>query len=129
MNDEKQEYILYRLKRSYESLQEAELLIQHNHLHTAVNRLYYACFYAVTALLLTQGLSSSKHSGVRLLFDQHWIKNGRLPSEMGLFYRNLYNLRQRSDYTDLIMFQKTDVQSHLQQTFDFVNSISTMIKE
>ena len=40
--------IRYRLDRAYESIEEAKLLLQNGHYHTAVNRLYYACFYAVS---------------------------------------------------------------------------------
>jgi len=42
----------------------------------------------VSGLLLAEGLSSSKHSGVRALFDLHWIAQGRLPKSMGQFYYN-----------------------------------------
>lgn len=42
----------------------AELALGNGYLHGTVNRLYYACFYAVSALLLTEGFSSSRHSGI-----------------------------------------------------------------
>jgi hypothetical protein len=83
MKPEVAELIRYRLARAQESLAEAELLLANDHVRTAVNRLYYACFYAVSALLLTEGYSSPKHSGVRALFDQHWIVPGRLTKDMG----------------------------------------------
>jgi uncharacterized protein (UPF0332 family) len=70
--------IRYRMARANEALAEATLLLAHEHVPTAVNRLYYAGFYAVSALLLTEGYSSPKHSGIRALFDQHWIALGRL---------------------------------------------------
>jgi uncharacterized protein (UPF0332 family) len=83
MTRETAELVRYRLARAAESLAEANLLLANDHARTAVNRLYYACFYAVSALLLAEGHSSPKHSGVRALFDQHWIAPGRLPKEMG----------------------------------------------
>jgi hypothetical protein len=66
--------IRYRLDRALESIDEAKLLLQNGHLHSSVNRLYYACFYAVSGLLLTEGLSSAKHSGTMALFERHWVK-------------------------------------------------------
>jgi len=73
MRPETAELVRYRLARSAESIVEAKLLLANGHVRTAVNRLYYACYYAISALLLTEGYSSPKHSGIRALFDQHWI--------------------------------------------------------
>jgi uncharacterized protein (UPF0332 family) len=74
LTQDRQELIQYRLTRASEALEETELLLSNDHLSAAVNRLYYACFYSVTALLLVEGHSSSRHSGVIALFDRHWIK-------------------------------------------------------
>jgi len=68
-----QALIAYRVARAEESLDEARLLLDAGHLNTAVNRLYYACFYAVSALLMSEGHGSAKHSGIRSLFDAHWV--------------------------------------------------------
>lgn len=63
MTKGQQDLIRYKLSRAEETLAEARVMLQTSHLYGAANRIYYACFYAVTALLLTQNLSSSKHSG------------------------------------------------------------------
>lgn len=91
MTPEKKDLIKYRLDRSEETLKEASLLFDQNHINTCVSRLYYACFYCVSTLLLTEGYSSSKHSGVRSLFDKHWVKEGKVTVEMGRTYRRFYN--------------------------------------
>ena len=69
MTEGQKDLIRYKLNRAEETLAEAKLMIQSNHPYGATNRIYYACFYAVTALLLTRNLSSSKHSGVVSLFN------------------------------------------------------------
>ena len=56
MKKEIRTLVLYRLNRADESLDEALILLERGHVNTFVNRLYYACFYAVTALLLTKEL-------------------------------------------------------------------------
>ena len=109
MKPEVAELIRYRLAQARESLAEAELLLANGHVRTAVNRLYYACFYAVSALLLTEGHSSLKPSGVRALFGQHWIAPGRLAKDMGRFYRRLFDARQKGDYADLVTFDRAEV--------------------
>lgn len=57
--------IRYRLERARETLESAKILFENSKLYSAVNRIYYAMFYSVNALLLSKNLSSSKHSGVK----------------------------------------------------------------
>ncbi len=63
--DWNKDLIAYRLQRARETLEDARILAKAARWNTCVNRLYYACFYAISALLATKGLASSKHSGVR----------------------------------------------------------------
>ena len=93
MKKEIRTLVLYRLNRADESLEEALILLERDHINTFVNRLYYACFYAITALLLSKGLSSSKHSCVRALFHQNIVKNGLINREMGKYYDKLFDTR------------------------------------
>ncbi len=54
MNDKDRKAIVsHRFKRANNTLLEVELLIENNMFNTAVNRLYYASFYAITALLVS----------------------------------------------------------------------------
>jgi uncharacterized protein (UPF0332 family) len=59
MKPEMTTLIQYRVARALESIEEAKLLLENGHLHSSVNRLYYACFYVVSGLLITEGLSSA----------------------------------------------------------------------
>jgi uncharacterized protein (UPF0332 family) len=58
----------HRIARAHAALQEANLLIEQEHFNGALNRVYYAAFYAARALLATRNLDSSRHSGVIALF-------------------------------------------------------------
>jgi len=72
MTEGRENLIQLSLDRAYETLQEAQLLAQTRHPSGAANRVYYACFYAVTALLMTKDITSSKHGGVIALFNRHY---------------------------------------------------------
>jgi len=100
MKEETRTLITYRLERARESLEEANILLERGYGNTFVNRLYYACFYAVSALLLTKGLSSAKHSGIRSLFHQNFVKSGLVKTELAQFYDMLFDNRQKGDYAD-----------------------------
>jgi len=102
MKEETRILVNYRLERAKESIEEAKILMERGHINTFINRLYYACFYAVSALLLAKGLSSPKHSGVRSLFHQNFVKSGLIGIESGQFFDKLFDNRQKADYSDLL---------------------------
>ncbi len=129
MKPESAELIRYRLTRAHESLAEARLLFANDHVQTAVNRVYFACFYAVSALLLVEGYSSPKHSGIRALFDQHWIVPGRFPKSMGRFYRHLFDSRQKGDYADLVVFDRKDVGTWIHEAEKFVEQVARSVED
>ncbi len=129
MKKESLEYIRYRISRAEETLRLAELALANDFLYDTVNRLYYACFFAASALLLAEGHSSSKHKGVQSLFSRHWIHTGKMPGSMGRFFHRIYEHRQRSDYTDLAAFQRSDVESWYEEASAFVARISEEVEE
>ncbi len=129
MKAEMSALIHYRLERAGESIEEARLLLENGHLHSSVSRLYYACFYAVSGLLLTEGLSSAKHSGTMTLFERHWIKTEKVPRQLGLLYRRLFNRRQKGDYDDLVTFLPADVETWLGEVKTFVGAVSNVIRK
>lgn len=128
MKPEEKTLTCYRLKRATEALEEADLLLNAGHTNTAVNRLYYACFYAVSALLLTQGMISTKHAGIRSLFNRHFVKTGKIAKEQGDFYRTLFDNRQKGDYQDLIQFDAVQVARWFDKAKVFVKIISQLAK-
>ncbi|WP_422880267.1 HEPN domain-containing protein [Moorella sulfitireducens] len=71
------------------------MLFSEGHIRTSVNRLYYACFYAVFAILLAKGYSSAKHSGIRSLFHQKIVKTGLVNPSTGTLYNRLFDARQK----------------------------------
>ena len=127
MTTEELAYIRHRLSRAEQTLDEAQLMLDNGYLYGAVNRLYYACFYSVSALLLTEGQSSAKHSGVRSLFDRDWISTGRVAPEMGRYYRQLFDRRQKGDYEDLATFDRMEVEEWVQEGRAFVAQIAELV--
>ncbi len=125
MSGTKADYIRYRLERADETLDEARLMASNQHWIGCVNRCYYACFYAVSALLFQADLSSSKHSGVRSLFNQGYVKTGLVTKDMGKLYNALFQHRQKGDYDDMIVFELDQVQQWLVEAEIFVQQIGT----
>jgi uncharacterized protein len=127
MKREDRGYIEHRMIRARETLGEAGHLLDGGYTAGVINRLYYACFYAITALLLSEGRSSSKHSGVMSMFDQFWVKPRRVSPEMGAFYHLLFDRRQKGDYEDVFAFNRTDLDDWLREAEVFVEEVSGLI--
>lgn len=128
MTDDTRMLIAYRMQRARESLDEAALLLERDHINTFVNRVYYACFYSVTALLLTLDLASAKHSGVRSLFHQHFVKTGIVNIDLGQTFDKFFDNRQKGDYADLVRFEKDRVRAWLEEARMFVEAIEKVIQ-
>jgi uncharacterized protein (UPF0332 family) len=129
MNEELKDLILYRLARAAEAIEEARVLAGTGHWNACVNRLYYACFYAVSALLSKHELSSSKHSGVRSYFNKHFVKTGIVSKETAMIYNSLFERRQEGDYEVFVSFKEADVKPWLKETEDFVNVITKLVEK
>ena len=127
MTPEERTLVEYRLERAREAIEEARLLFEAGHLHTYVNRLYYACFYAVSAVLLTKGLSTSKHTHLRALLHKDLIRPGIVPVQYGQFFDLLFNNRQKGDYSDLVVFRAEEVEEWQRQTEQFVGCMADLV--
>lgn len=88
----------------------------------AVNRLYYALFYAVSATLMDRGLSFKKHSGVRAAFHRELVKSGLLDAKWGKVYDQLFEDRQEGDYLAMVTFDKQYVESQLTTAPNFLRN-------
>jgi uncharacterized protein (UPF0332 family) len=122
----KQEFIelaRYRLEKARNTLSDARQYLQGATLESTVNRIYYALFYAVNALLITKGLSSSKHSGVRSLFNKEFVSKGLIEKQLGKFYTDMFDTRQAGDYKDFVSFKKEDVEIWLSQAEQFIEKV------
>ena len=93
----------------------------------AVNRLYYAAFYAVSAALLERRQSFRKHSGVRAAFHREFIKTGLLDVEWGKFYDRLFEDRQEGDYLALVSFDQDYLEAQLTHCAAFLEKLRPLI--
>ncbi len=122
------ELVLYRIDRAHRTLEEAQMLADAGRWNVCVNRLYYACFYAISALLARDGLASSKHTGVRSLFNRHYVKTGKVPRELARIYNNLFERRQEGDYIDFVYFKEADVIPWISNAKKFVEHVTALAR-
>jgi len=126
---DKKTLIAYKLEKAKETIAEIPILIENELWRNAANRLYYACFYAVSALLLKHGHSSHTHGGTKGLFGQHFILTGIISKEQNKLYERLFDLRQKGDYDDWIAVKESDITPLLEPAENFIQTIEQLINE
>ncbi|MCD6197185.1 MAG: HEPN domain-containing protein [Deltaproteobacteria bacterium] len=129
MNDAEITLIRYRMDRSKEALSAARLMYEKDHYNDAVNRLYYSCFYAVAALLATEGVHPGKHTAVRAFLNKNWIKTSKLSKETGRLYNTLFDRREKGDYGDYFRFNADDVEDWLKKVEKAIEEIFQVIEK
>ena len=127
--DERREVVKYRLEKATETFAEVPVLVENKFYRTAVNRLYYACFYAATALLINDGYEAHTHNGVKTLLGLHYINENRLAETLGKTYNHLFNMRQKGDYFDLVVVKESDIVPLLEPAENFIKTIEQLIND
>jgi len=120
--------VRYRLQRAREALEDARVLANASRWSACVNRLYYACFYAVSALLLQDGLSSTKHTGVRSLFNHHFVKTDKVSRVLAQVFNDLFARRQESDYLDFVQLEADQVQPWIAGAEQLVEHVASLLE-
>lgn len=88
--DIKRDIVNYRRQKACDLMHDVDVLIDNELWNSAVNRMYYACFHMVSALLILHGIEVKSHMGVRQAFGLHFVKTNLLSSECGrIFSKNL----------------------------------------
>lgn len=93
----------------------------------AMNRLYYAAFYGVCAVLLERQQSFRKHTGVRAAFHRQFIKTGLLDMRWGRLYDQLFEDRQEGDYVVFVSFEPEYVQFQLNQCSELLDELGKLL--
>lgn len=128
MKEEIQSLIRCRLEQAEDSIKEARLLQKEGmSLRSVMNRLYYAMFYSLLALLQQKGIGTSKHIGAISLFDREFIKNGVFDKELSRRLHRAFELRQKGDYLEQAEISEQDIAEMFPKAVDFVNTVKNYL--
>jgi uncharacterized protein (UPF0332 family) len=100
VTEDTEKLVGYRLQQARQSLEAGRELLSGSYLRDAINRAYYAMFYAALGLLAARQLGSSKHAGVLSLFSRHLVNTGEFPAATAVYLRQAFDLRQKYDYRE-----------------------------
>jgi len=127
-NEDRLNILNYRLEQSKRVSEEISAHIEKGFYVTAVNRMYYAMFYAVSALALLYKFETSKHLQLIGWFNKTFIKENKIELRHGESLRKIYEKRQKGDYEPFVEFSKNEVEQMCLDMNDFILAIEHFIK-
>jgi uncharacterized protein (UPF0332 family) len=119
--------VLVYLEGAQDALRIAQFNLENDFYGVAINRAYYAFFYAATALLLTLDLSRSKHSGVMAAFREYFVKSGLFPVEDSRAYGEAFEARNTTDYEMLGKADETQARTVVENAGRFIDRCQTYL--
>lgn len=118
--------------KSTEALSDAEYGLKDGRKSLALNRLYYAVFYAVQALGYRKDFVTTKHTQLIGWFNKKFIHEEAIfPLRMYHIYNSAYKNRQEADY-DLFASQEftvEEIQVYLEDCKFFTGKVFTYLEQ
>ncbi|VVB87154.1 HEPN domain protein [uncultured archaeon] len=111
------------IARSRKYLESAEILLKSGDYESSVSRVYYAMFYSVEALLLTEGVTVSSHKGVISAFGERFIKTGVFGKEMSKELSRAFEKRQLGDYEYTFVISEDEAREMFEKGRNFVETL------
>ena len=128
-NDNRKAVVNYRLEKADTALEDADFLKKNEKLNLAANRLYYALYYASSALLISRGIPTKTHSGLITQISLHLVKTGILSIEDGKLLKVMFELRHEGDYEDFIEVQEEDIEEYSPKVCELVEKLKQLTQQ
>ena len=116
------------IEKARKTFSEIEILRQAGLWDNIANRLYYAAFHAVSALLINDEHPVGTHQGAVVMLHQYYVKTGILSKEDGAFYSQLQTLREKSDYNCTYYATEEDTVPRIALTEAFIEKVVGLIQ-
>ena len=125
--EERQIVVSLEMEKAERTFAETDILLQSELWSNLANRLYYALFHAVSALLINDGYEVGTHKGAAIRFHQFYVKSGVFSHDEGSFYSQLQSLRERADYNCFYEVSEMEVKERIEPTRQFIMKVKNII--
>ena len=125
--EERDVIVTLEQEKSAKTLAQVTVMTQNGVWEMAANRLYYALFHAVSALLVSDHHEVGTHREAVGKFSLFYVKTGVFTPEEGRLYSQLQQLREDGDYNCAIDVTREDVEGKIQPTTLLIEKIRGLI--
>lgn len=121
--------IALELEKVDKTLGQMDIQFKNGVWEMVANRLYYALFHAVSALLIADHHEVGTHRGAVGKFSLFYVKAGIFSVAEGKIYSHLQKLREDGDYNCSIDVSQEDVEIYIEPTRKLIERIRQYIAE
>jgi uncharacterized protein (UPF0332 family) len=114
------------IDRARVCLEEAKTLRAAGFSYGAASRSYYAVFHAARALLFSVGIETKTHRAVASLFGEHFVKTGKISTEMGRLVSRMQRDREDADYETGAVFTDVEAGEMIQDAESFLTAAAKL---
>ena len=129
MQDKAKDLCVYRLNSALETLEASKVCIESKHYKDAINRSYYASFYAVKAVLAMEGTDFKRHKDVVAYFNKNYVAIEIFDKKLGRMLANLQQTRETSDYDDFFIASKEDAETQCESAECIIEAVKKFLKD
>lgn len=128
-DDERRIIVSLELDKANKTIEQIPELRKLGYWDNIANRLYYAVFHAVNALLINDGHPVNTHRGAISLFGNYYIRTGIFSSEDGRLYSDLQVMRNNSDYNCSFSATQQEIEPMIEPARNLITKIANFISE
>lgn len=114
VNNRQKDLCDYRLSQAEDSLKAAKISYENALFKDSINRSYYACFYAIKAVLALEEVDFKRHKDAIGYFNKTYVATGNFPRELGRKIGMLKQLREKSDYDDFFIAGREEAETQIE---------------
>lgn len=119
------------VKREYEKalsfIEQAEGNAKMEYWEVVANRMYYAVFHAVSALLVKDGHKVGTHRGTVMAYGLHYVKTGIVTPDEGSLYSQLQSMREDADYNCAFQAEPEKMKALLPLAIGLIEKIGKLL--
>jgi uncharacterized protein (UPF0332 family) len=121
--------VRFRPDQADAAVRAAQVLLDQDLFRDAVNRSYYAMFYAVLALLVTKQIGTSKHQGAISVFDREFVRTGVFNRELSYWLHEAFEMRLNADSAEMVEVPEEDARRILSNTETFIVQVKNYLSD
>ncbi len=115
------------LELAHEALASARDSVDSGHVRTAINRAYYATFYAARSALAAEGEAPKTHSGVHNRFRLRFVTEGSFDAVQAGVLAMTFSARLNADYDGFSVFDAGATRDLIADAERFVTAVETLL--
>ena len=128
-DDERRIMVELEMERAEKITEQFETLRKQQYWDTLVNRMYYAIFHAVSALMIHNAISIHTHRGALNAFNKEFVRTGVFSEEEGHLFSKLEGMRERGDYNCFVDATEEEIVPLIEPLKVLIEKIKAKVSE